>query len=192
MFDQIKRYLAPPIFDDQDTRRVASLLNVVLLTAMATAVMAGIVLSIVLPGQLHLSLVFVSTFLLELGLLFLMRRGQVRLAGALFSFALWVIGTTVIFISGGVRSLGVCVYFEVILIAGLLLGGRAGVGFAGLSFLAISVALYLELDGALPPVLLPVTPAAAWVSSARAVTSKPGPGRTRGCDAKSPSENRPR
>jgi len=163
MVDQIKRYLAPPIFDDQDTRRVASLLNVVLLTAMATAVVAGIVLSIVLPGQLHLSLVFVSMFLLELGLLFLMRRGQVRLAGALFSFALWVIGTTVIFISGGVRSLGICVYFVVILIAGLLLGGRAVVGFAGLSFLAISVALYLELDGALPPVLLSVTPAAAWV-----------------------------
>jgi signal transduction histidine kinase len=160
---KIRDHLAPPFFEDEEERRVAGLLNTILLAAMATAVTAGIALLFMLPGTLYLSVVLASMFLVEVISLFLMRRGQVRLAGGLFTLALWVVGTTVVFVSGGVRSLGVCVYFVVILIAGLLLGGLAGVGFAGLSFLAISAALYLELRDALPPSLLTVTPTAAWV-----------------------------
>jgi len=143
--------------------RNASLFNTILLTGMAIVVAVSVVLSFVLPEPLETLVILALLFLLELGLLYLMRRGYVRLASALFSFALWLIGAIVVFASGGVRSPGSGIYFVVILTAGLLLGGWAGIGFAALSILAVSGALWAELRGVLPAPFLPIASSSAWV-----------------------------
>ncbi|MBN1584524.1 MAG: GAF domain-containing protein [Anaerolineae bacterium] len=164
-WERVKRFFSPPVFkDDEDKTRVASLLNTVLLTVLVLAVVfslfsltlvetSGIVVLLIVEGALVLSV---------LGSRFLMRSGRVRLASVLFSLTLWIIVTLVTAASGGVRTPGFGIYLVVVMIAGLLLGGRAGFAFAGLSALAGLAMLYAEVSGLLFEPAGANTPATAW------------------------------
>jgi GAF domain-containing protein len=165
MLDWLKRITAPPIFEgDEDKTRTASLLNTVLLTVLVLAVVFSL-FSIALSRTLSTVVLLIIEgvmVLVVLGSRFLMRSGRVRLASILFSLMLWVIITLVAVASGGVRTPGFGLCLVVIVIAGLLLGGRAGFGFAGLSALAGLVMLYAEVSGLLREPAGSNTPAAAW------------------------------
>ena len=92
----------------------------------------------------------------------LTRRGHVRLACLLFPGALcgsrrlsWCIS--------GVRLPIFHAYLFLIVIAGLLLGGRGALGFAGVSITASFGLLLAEQSGVLTPLTVPVTAASVWV-----------------------------
>lgn len=155
--ERIKRFLSGPVFEDEDKTRIASLLHAILLAILAAAVISGIALLFVYPKPGPVLLTTSIIVLLGLGVLSLARRGHVQLASALLSSGLWVIVTLAAWFSGGVRTPAFGAGMSVILIASLLLGGRAGIVFAGLSVVSGLGMLYAEITGLLPPPLLPTT-----------------------------------
>jgi methyl-accepting chemotaxis protein len=165
MLTWIRPLLAAPVFeDDEDKTRVAGLLNVTLLATLAMTAMMGIALLPTTPDPVSGLVVVGILILAELGLLFLMRSGRVRLASVLLSSALCVFFILVTFGSGGVFSPSFSSYIVVILIAGLFLGGRAGIAFAGLGVVAGLGILYAEISGVLPPSPIPITPTLTWTA----------------------------
>jgi methyl-accepting chemotaxis protein len=165
MLTWIRPLLAAPVFeDDEDKTHVAGLLNVTLLAILAMTAMMGIALLPTTPDPVSGLVVVGILILAELGLLFLMRSGRVRLASVLLSSALSVFFILVTFGSGGVFSPSFGSYIVVILIAGLFLGRRAGIAFAGLGVVAGLGILYAEISGVLPPSPIPITPTLAWTA----------------------------
>jgi len=164
MLTRIRRFLSAPCFEgDEDKTRLASLLNMILLGVLAVAVMAGVVLPFVSPAPAVGLAALGITVLLVLGGLFLLRVGHVRLASALFSSALWVFDTILILVSGGMSSLTLINYVLVVIVAGLLLGGRAAIALAGLSIAAGLGMLQVEGRGLLPPPVLTFSSVTGWL-----------------------------
>ncbi len=158
----IKHYVVPPIFDDEAKTRIAGLLNTILLVLMAVAVTYSAIAPIVDPSPAIALVVNGMMVLLYLGLLRLIRLGRVELAGLLLSSGVWVLVTLAAIAYGGVLTPGLFSYFSTILIAGLLLGRRAALGFVGLSILASLGLLYADLRQILPPPIFPTTPFTMW------------------------------
>jgi GAF domain-containing protein len=145
----IKHLLSAPVFENEDKTRIARMLNTIVLTVLVLAVVFTIFTLPTSPEPVALSLVEGVLVLLCVCVLILMRRGRVQLASALFSLMLWVVITIAAVGSGGVRSPAFSIYTTVILIAGLLLGERIGIAFAGLSGVAGLGMLYAETHGIL-------------------------------------------
>jgi len=162
MFTRIRHFLAAPVFEDEDKTRVAGLLNVISLAVLPLSVVYGIASLFIYPDPVPVLASIGAVILLGLGALSLMRSGRVQLASVSLSFALWGIVTFGVFFFGGVRGPSFSGYFVVILIAGLLLGGRAGIAFAGLSVVAGLGILCAEINGVLPPSPIAITPASTW------------------------------
>jgi signal transduction histidine kinase len=164
MLTWIRQLLAAPVFEDEDKTRTASLLNTILLTTFSLSVVFMIVAPIASPNSVF-SWVATGTLMLpQLGALFLMRRGRVQLASALFSLMLWSIVTLSAVFAGGVRSASFSTYTLVILIAGLLLGWRTGFILVGLSVVAGLGILYVEGKGILPAPLIATTSVSVWTA----------------------------
>jgi two-component sensor histidine kinase len=156
MSKRIREFFAPPVFEDEEKTRIAGLLNTILLALLAIAVISNTALGITSSRPL-LALGITSTIiLLATGLLFLARLGYIQLASILLTSAIWTLVTFDTFFTGGMRGPAFSAYVLVILIAGLLLGGRAGIIFAGASFVIGIVVLYGETSQVLP--LSPPTP----------------------------------
>jgi GAF domain-containing protein len=160
----IRKVFAAPVFEDEDKTRAASLLNTILLSVLAIAVMAGIITPFISTTPLRGLMAIATTILLALGTLFLMRRGRVRLASGLFSSAVWGLDTLLIIGSGGIRSPIPPGYIVITVMAGLLLGGHAAIAFAGLSIVAGLGMLHAESLGLLPSPIIPFTSASGWTS----------------------------
>jgi K+-sensing histidine kinase KdpD len=84
------------------------------------------------------------------GLLLLVRVGLVRQVSVAFLTLLWLLITVWIFTSSGISSdSSTLVYALIVVLAGLLLGGRAAVLFTLVSSLAAVGAYYVEANGLL-------------------------------------------
>ena len=150
MLARIRQFLAPPVFeDDEDKTRVASLLNVVLLTILPTTVLGSAAILVMEPGEVAFNLVFGAVLTaLIVGLWFFMRRGYVREVSMLISTGLWASVTILAYTGGEMSDAALSGYFLVIAISGLLLGGRAALIFGLLSILAASLGvLYASIAG---------------------------------------------
>jgi GAF domain-containing protein len=85
---------------------------------------------------------------------FLLRRGHERAAALLITGMLWLVLVAMGFLFGGVTKPGLASIVIVIVMAALLLGGRAAVIFTGLSILAVTLVFISEVSGFLPPSLV--------------------------------------
>ncbi len=154
MLTTIKHWLAPPVFeDDEEKTRVAHMLNTLALAASALLLLAGLILvparwgqPDVLPNVVRMVLA-VSLLVL---VLVLIRRGQVRLAGMIFSLVIWINGLIIIYTTGGIRSYEFPAVMATILAVGLLLGVRAAVVAIVLTVLAQLGLIYAGINGLLP------------------------------------------
>ncbi len=140
------RRLIAPVLDETYT---ANLLRTALFASLAATAFLGVA-ALVALGDGSLAGVSGVLMLLEVGLLFLMRRGQGRLAGMLFSGLLWAVVTCVTFWGGGVNGPGPACYSSVIVIAGLILGGHAAMGLTLVTILTSLGMLYAGANGLLP------------------------------------------
>jgi GAF domain-containing protein len=164
MPDWLRQVITPPVFpDDEDKTRVAAQLNLILWTFAAVVVLVGIAVPFLFAGQ-GLAIVAVLAILIVLtsGMLLLMHRGQVQLAGAIFSLGMWGLYALLIVGTGGMTSPVNLTWIVVVIIAGLLLGRRAALGFAGLSSAAGLVVLYAERNGFLPPRFITFSSIGGW------------------------------
>jgi len=167
--NQLRRFLVAPVFEDEKTTRTARLLNTLLLVFLVVIAM-GCVASASFPRP-GLALAFMGlAAVLDLGALLLTRRGRVRAAGLLLSSAMWALVTTAAFISAGLSGVAIFGLIVVTVIAGLLLGGRGGFLFSGLSVVAGLGMLWAEGSGRLPPPLVPGSSFSTWVGLSMYVT----------------------
>jgi len=150
MWNNIKRLLKPPVFaGDEEKTRVAALLNAILWIFVFICAAAALFFFF-LPNP-ELSLPLIGAFLLvNAGLLWMMRRGQVSTASLLFLVVFWILMTAVCLFLGGTYSATYWSFVVIVVVAGLLLGGRGGIFFAGLSVFA-TLGITLAQDANLLP-----------------------------------------
>ena len=162
MWNNIKRLLAPPVFaGDEEKTRAAALLNA-LLWIFVFICLAAALLFLFLPNP-ELSLPLVGGFLLvNAGLLWLMRRGRVSAASLSFLVIFWLLMTAVCVFLGGTHSATYWSYIVIVVVAGLLLGGRGGIIFAGLSVVATLGITLAQTADLLPSALEVRTPMEQW------------------------------
>jgi len=150
MWSQVKRIFAAPTFEDEDKTRVAKLLNTLLWAAMVTVLVAGFAVPFSGPTLAGV----VSGGLIILGSWLLMRSGHVSLAGWLYVGMMWLLETILLSLSGGLDSIVVTTYITIVVLAAVLIGRRAALGFAGLCFAASLAFLFAASNGLLPPALI--------------------------------------
>jgi len=163
MFDRMRKYLAPPMFENEEKTRSAGLLNVVLLTMLALTAVYAFLAPFTQENPVPLLAINAILAPLWLGGLYLIRRGWVRPVAFALAAIMWVLVTFTSVVTGGVRSPGLVNYVMAILIAGLILGGRAGIGVAAAAILVSLGMLYAELSGFLPFPRFTSTPVFTWV-----------------------------
>jgi len=153
MLDRIRRFFAPPIFEDEEKTRVARLLYVVLLTILVAAVVVVAVtlafggLSAV-PKYAVTLLTGTVMVLISFVFLLIVRRGYLRPVSALLLFLMWaLINVWVVGIAGISSDSSPLIYALIIVLAGLLLGGRGAVILTLASLLSVVAAYYAELSG---------------------------------------------
>ena len=163
MLTKVSQWLQPPVFKNEEKTQTAVLLRVILLAALLAAVATGLFFAIAIPenlSRLAIIALYLPIFLISW---VLVRNGRVRGASYFFLFTLWGLLTLASASAGGVRSVAYSGFFVFVLIAGLLLGNRASIGFALLSAATGAILLWAEQTGKLPA-LLPY-PALSWFAA---------------------------
>jgi hypothetical protein len=164
MLAWIKRILAPPTFEDEEKSRVARLLNVVVLAVLAAAITIFVIVAVFYgrssaPDLLFTSLTAAIFVPLTLGLLLLVRRGYLPIPAIILLTLLWATMSYWVFTVSGISSDSSIISFPLIIVlAGLLLGGRAAMAYTVLSVLVCSIAYYAEINGLLVVDSKPIVP----------------------------------
>jgi PAS domain S-box-containing protein len=142
--------LTPPVFEDEEKTRIARILSIILWAVIA--VVSGLIFTWLVteksyelgPYAFAANTVIVGT---AICLLFLIRRGYVRIASFIFVFFLWGNITFQAFTSDGVRGSASIIYMAIMVLASLLLGWRASIGIAVLSTGFIWILAHTEMVG---------------------------------------------
>ncbi|MEM7034088.1 MAG: GAF domain-containing protein [Chloroflexota bacterium] len=148
MITRVKRWLAPPVFENEDQTRTAYLLNFIFLIFMGFLTVLGIALIALFQSVDFRALTALIAALIILGLYSLMRVGYVRLTAISFVSLIMLLGiVATVVVDGSVRSPGIYIFVMMGLAAALLVGVR----FAGLIvavFIVYAVGLvYAETTG---------------------------------------------
>ncbi|MEI6314068.1 MAG: PAS domain S-box protein, partial [Syntrophus sp. (in: bacteria)] len=157
--------LIPPIFDDEDKTLVAHHLFIIIWTLMAVAWLA-LLIAVILPETVYRWLLVVGVIeSAGLILLALNRYGHTRFVSNLLIVIIWAVATGMALTGGGTSSNAMTIYLIVVLIAGLVLSGKAGLITAALCSLTGLFLVYLEYSGALPINRVSHTPLTLWIAS---------------------------
>jgi GAF domain-containing protein/uncharacterized membrane protein YozB (DUF420 family) len=151
MSNPILKFLAPPVFpDDEEKTRAAELLNVVLITQALLGLLslAALLLGRTAPLQTYIAIV-IFVFVMVL-LQIPMRRGFVTPV----AYAAVAVFTTVltfsIYSGGTIRAPGIILYTLTIIMSGLIISHRAAYWTAAINTVIFLVLLWLETNGRLP------------------------------------------
>jgi putative methionine-R-sulfoxide reductase with GAF domain len=144
MMNKLRLFFAPPVFEDPEKTRVASLLNTVLYSLIA--LMVALYLSLATIGliaqqDLPDAFVFVIACVIFIGLIGLMRLGFVRQVSLALSFIVSVIISFSFLRSEDAMLMSVTTtaYFVAISIAGLLSGGWSALIIAFFNILSLAI-----------------------------------------------------
>jgi signal transduction histidine kinase len=153
VFAKVSQWLQVPVFIDEAKMRTAVLLRAILLAALLSSVVYIIFLAIAAPEN-SARIAIISFFLPILLITWsLVKNSRVRGASYFLLFTLWGLLTLASATAGGVRSVAYDSFLVFILVAGLLLGRRAGIGFALLSVATGAALLWAERNAQLPELL---------------------------------------
>lgn len=148
MFDRIRRFIAGPVFvEDEEKTRLAALLNMILWLALALELLSSILAPFVSHDPRPTWGINAVLALLQLGMLWAIWRGYVVPVSIILGSGLWlvVLGITVGY--SGVSGPGPVLFLVVITITSLLSGGHAGLFFGVLSMIAVLVVSHAEAQG---------------------------------------------
>jgi GAF domain-containing protein len=162
MWDNIRRLLAPPVFaGDEEKTRTAALLNAVLWIFIAGFV-AFVPIALFLPTLVQALPIMGLLMLVYVVSLWLMHRGHLSAASLLPLTGLWAMMIAVSVFYGGTQIGSYFASIVVVIAAGLLLSGRWGIAFAGLSIIVGIGIAWAQMTNVLPAPLSPVLPIAQW------------------------------
>jgi PAS domain S-box-containing protein len=142
MRTRVQRWLSAPVFLDEEQTRVAGLLNLLLITFISLLLLDLALLLIFAPETVSTFWINGAGVLIACVLLWVMRRGRVRLAGIILCLAFWPLLAYYLATSGGLSSptLGFINLFVVIGVT--LFGTRGAVAFGLLNTVCLA-GLYL-------------------------------------------------
>ncbi|MCL4870762.1 MAG: PAS domain S-box protein [Anaerolineae bacterium] len=150
MLEMIKQLIRGPAFMAEDQERVKQLINAILFITLLGSFIYGVVIFVLSP-TLYASHVIVTLILVHLGFSWILaRRGHLTFVSLTILVGLWVLFSLAFFFTGGLSNPSISGYLVIILMAGLLLGGRASLMFAAATFLALTGLFLLERTGLLP------------------------------------------
>lgn len=137
LLQQIKKVLAPPVFESEDKSYVASILNVLMLILLIGCV-PGIILAIV-QRQSYAVLGMVTATAVALLAYVLMRRGFLAIPSYLVPTLVLILFTYIPFNGSGLRDTSVLGLFLAMILGGLLLGKNATLLFGGLTVVCLGL-----------------------------------------------------
>jgi rsbT co-antagonist protein RsbR len=148
MWNQLKKIVSPPIFEDEEKTRVAGILHIILLAFIVLVIVRAFVIASN-TGEYSSLTIGIPMLLAGVyaGLYVFMRRGYVHLVSILFVLVYWGMTTLAIWGTGGVRGPGYSLYIVVVVVVGLLLGGRWVFGLTLASIIAGFSLYRLESQG---------------------------------------------
>ena len=151
MIARIKSFFTPPIFADEEQTRLAAMLNAVLWLLIGVLVIFLILIVILVPREsMGQAVIFFGVYLLpSFYALYLMHKGHVRLASMAILAAVFA-GNMASRLATPLEGDPIASYMIVIMMAGLLLGGRGAFLFTGLAlgveFLVWQIVLIIAPD----------------------------------------------
>jgi len=161
----MRKLLTAPIFADPERTELARLLYVILWTlglAMTSIALLGILAQ---PANAVRWLLGIGAVDVACLVAFAVtRRDRVRLAGYLLVALLWALATGMAFTGGGIRSAAVPAYLIIILIAGLVLGEKAGVITGVVCSVTALGLIFAEVAGVLPANAVHHTSMTLWLT----------------------------
>jgi signal transduction histidine kinase len=165
MLTNIRRWLAPPVFEgDEDKARAAALLNIILWISIAATLVYNIFAPID-PSMEPLRLAIAVPFILTL-LVFkqLVNWGHVRTIGTLIVFVLWLLVTIAMILDPKENNPAFMAYVVVIVCAGLILNWRASILWSVVSILTSGLILVLGQTNVLPASNQDIPASSLWIA----------------------------
>ena len=175
MWNKIKRFLAQPVFaDDEDKTRTAALLNPLILSMFVVDILGVVATVLVFSQKLGASIVVGVIFLALLTAKLLLQQGRLKAAGAVFIAGVWLPVSAVMVLAAGHHLIGVT-YLALTVVAGLIIGQGAALALAIISSLFYLGIVIVDAMGIALPVLFPDLLMSNWVvfSLALALTVVP-------------------
>jgi len=148
------RLFAPPVFpEDEDRTHVAAVLNVIGWIIIAVLMTFLLIRTIAPAPQVSgiVNFILLVIILSAVMALFISHRGYVRASGFILTAIGWVGLTYLAWSAEGIQDVAFFGYFLPILMAGLLLGWKAAIGFTAASILSGWFLAYAETAGRLIP-----------------------------------------
>ncbi|HEY6729334.1 MAG TPA: ATP-binding protein [Polyangiaceae bacterium] len=160
----MKSWLSPPSLEIEKERQI-SLLRRLLKTMFGIALLAQVLSFLDETNDWRINLGFYGAIYVWLGVAWmLVRRRKVATAAWSMGFFYWLIIAVVTLLFGGMQGQNASVFAVTVLLVGSIIGGRAALVMAMLSFGWGGVIVYLESNGLLPQPLTPYSPFNAWAA----------------------------
>ncbi len=157
MFNRLKSFLAPPVFEDDKKTRTARHLNNFLLVLITLLTLQWLVRLGTDPIVSENMIIIAGLAILSVALLFMLRRGHVQLSSYLLVITSWFSMSLLSWLNDGVSDTAFLVYIVIILAASLLSGWRFGFLITGLSIAAGWGFVYGESTGLIVPFATPAS-----------------------------------
>ena len=163
MWKKITAMFKPPVFvNNQEKTQAARLINSTSLSMLIATILYSIFASVTVSG--NILIIVLPLILLQTGLLIMIRRGVVWLAGGILVTGIWSILTFAAYINGGVFAPAFSGYILVVMIAAFLFGSKWGLTTAAASVSVGGLFIYLEMKGLLPVPEAPLSPFAVLLA----------------------------
>lgn len=148
----LRRIFSPPVFESENRTRVARMLNLILWVLLGFILLYPVLATLTAGGENTEDPVIISITSVTMGailitLLYLVRRGQLRLISTLLVLALLAGVTFSVSSYGGIYTVTTSGFFLAVTLAGILLGAWAALHVGLLSALILSVVFYAQLNG---------------------------------------------
>lgn len=151
MLQKYLKIFKPPVFENPEKNRAAALLNNVIWISVAVNVVFGVGILVIDPMAVFPWIEFLSFNFVYAFILAWVHQGQIKTASRLMVTAIFIYVTLVEVFITGVDNRTPSNYLIPVLIAGLLIGARTGVGVAFIS-LGVIIGLYGFEDYGLLPI----------------------------------------
>ncbi len=160
----LKQFLSPPIYSDEEKNLQAHALHVLLLyLSIFAAVLGSLSVIFIFPAKVTTGLTLVAGVSTFLYLIYLNHHGHVLTAARIFFAVYWLLITVQIVLSNGMRSLDIMFYVTGTVAVGLILGFRSAIYFALLTIVVgFGMAILAETGLVIFPDLYPFPPLSSW------------------------------
>lgn len=153
MFEQIKDFLKPLSFpEDDDKSRTASLLHTIL-SALLIIFVGNSIVAVFFNGDLSAIVLNISTIFLAAGLLYTLQRGYVIATSRATIIIFFVLVSLVALLVSGATITVITSYFILVLLAGLLTGRKWSIAFMFLTLLVWGITIHLQENTSWTPPL---------------------------------------